>query len=102
MIRGSGRLRKCHSACTLTCSPIHNELGSPAHGMDGPRRVFPSSFFHRNRGGRGLSKSAKSSRAIKELEKFFEATNSLEPKTLQFLGWRGPAKAIRTTKKVSL
>jgi inorganic pyrophosphatase len=42
------------------------------------------------------------SRAIKELEKFFEATNALEPKTLQFLGWRGPAKAIRTIKKVSL
>ena len=42
------------------------------------------------------------SRAIKELEKFFEATNALEPKTLQFLGWRGPAKAIKTIKKTSL
>ena len=42
------------------------------------------------------------SRAIKELEKFFEATNALEPKTLQFLGWRGPAKAIKTIKKTSI
>ena len=42
------------------------------------------------------------SRAIKELEKFFEATNALEPKTLKFLGWRGPAKAIKTIKKSSL
>jgi hypothetical protein len=32
-------------------------------------------------------------RAIKELEKFFEATDALEPKTLKFLGWRGPANA---------
>jgi hypothetical protein len=29
-------------------------------------------------------------------------TNALEPKTLEFLGWRGPAKAIKTIKKVSL
>ena len=42
------------------------------------------------------------SRAIKELEKFFEATNALEAKTLKFLGWRGPAKAIKTIKKSSL
>jgi inorganic pyrophosphatase len=42
------------------------------------------------------------SRATKELEKFFEATNALEAKTLRFLGWRGPAKAIKTIKKVSL
>ena len=42
------------------------------------------------------------SRAIQELEKFFEATNALEPKTLKFLGWRGPAKAIKTIKKSSL
>jgi len=37
------------------------------------------------------------SRATKELE-----TNALEAKTLQFLGWRGPAKAVKTIKKVSL
>jgi inorganic pyrophosphatase len=42
------------------------------------------------------------SRATKELEKFFEATNALEAKTLQFLGWRGPAKAIKTIKKTSI
>ena len=41
-------------------------------------------------------------RAIKELEEFFEATNALEAKTLKFLGWRGPAKAIKTIKKTSL
>jgi len=41
-------------------------------------------------------------RAIEELEKFFEATNALEKKTLKFLGWRGPAKAIKTIKKTSL
>jgi inorganic pyrophosphatase len=36
------------------------------------------------------------------LEKFFEATNALEAKTLQFLGWRGPANAIKTIKKTSI
>jgi len=41
-------------------------------------------------------------RAIEELEKFFEATNALESKNLEFLGWRGPAKAIKTIKKMSL
>ena len=39
------------------------------------------------------------SRAIEELEKFFEATDALESKKLQFLGWRGPARAIKTIKK---
>ena len=41
-------------------------------------------------------------RAIEELEKFFEATDALETKKLQFLGWRGPAKAIKTIKKLAL
>src|SRR5262245_55554525 len=41
-------------------------------------------------------------RAIEELEKFFEATDALESKKLQFLGWRGPAKAIKTIKKLAL
>jgi inorganic pyrophosphatase len=40
-------------------------------------------------------------RAIKELEEFFLATNALEAKTLKFLGWRGPAKAIKTIKETS-
>lgn len=34
-------------------------------------------------------------RAIQELETFFEATNALEAKSLQFLGWGGPRKAIK-------
>ena len=42
------------------------------------------------------------SRAIQKSEKFFEATNALEAKTLKFLGWHGPAKAIKTIKKSSL
>ena len=42
------------------------------------------------------------SRAIEELEKFFEATDALESKTLEFQGWRGPAKAIKTIKKLAL
>ena len=41
-------------------------------------------------------------RAIRELEAFFVATNALEAKTLKFLGWRGPAKAIKTIKKASI
>jgi inorganic pyrophosphatase len=41
-------------------------------------------------------------RAIEELEKFFEATDALEAKELDFRGWRGPAKAIKTIKKMSL
>jgi len=41
-------------------------------------------------------------RAIEELEKFFEATDALESKKLRFLGWRGPARAIKTIKKLAL
>jgi inorganic pyrophosphatase len=41
-------------------------------------------------------------RAIEELEKFFEATDALESKELRFLGWRGPARAIKTIKKLAL
>jgi inorganic pyrophosphatase len=42
------------------------------------------------------------SRAIEELEKFFEATDALESKNLEFQGWRGPARAIKTIKKLAL
>src|ERR1700730_6026825 len=31
-------------------------------------------------------------RAVEELEKFFEATDALEAKKLEFLGWRGPTR----------
>jgi inorganic pyrophosphatase len=40
-------------------------------------------------------------RAVGELEKFFEATDALEDKKLQFQGWRGPAHAIKTIKRLS-
>src|SRR4030081_870237 len=40
-------------------------------------------------------------RAIKELEKFFEATDALENKKLKFLGWRGPTHAIKTIQRLS-
>ena len=40
-------------------------------------------------------------RAIDELERFFEATDALEDKKLEFLGWRSPADAIRTIKRHS-
>jgi inorganic pyrophosphatase len=38
-------------------------------------------------------------RAMKELERFFEATNALENKKLEFLGWRGPSRAVAAIKK---
>jgi inorganic pyrophosphatase len=38
---------------------------------------------------------------VKELEQFFEATDALEDKTLTFLGWKGPSKAIEAIKKSS-
>ena len=41
-------------------------------------------------------------RAIKELEKFFEATDALEAKTLTFKGWRRPATAVKTITKLSV
>lgn len=41
------------------------------------------------------------SRAHNELEQFFRATNALEDKQLEFLGWRGPARAIKTIKRLS-
>jgi inorganic pyrophosphatase len=41
------------------------------------------------------------SRAHDELEKFFLATNALEEKEIDFLGWRGPEHAIDTIKRLS-
>jgi inorganic pyrophosphatase len=41
-------------------------------------------------------------RAIEELERFFEATDSLERKKLKFRGWRGPAKATEMIKRLAL
>jgi inorganic pyrophosphatase len=41
------------------------------------------------------------SRAREELEEFFRATNVLEDKKLEFLGWHGPAHAIKTIKRLS-
>jgi inorganic pyrophosphatase len=38
-------------------------------------------------------------RAIHDLEKFFEATNALEKKKIEFLGWKGSSHAIKTIKK---
>ena len=38
-------------------------------------------------------------RAMEELEHFFLATNELEDKKLEFLGWGGASKAITTIKK---
>ena len=40
-------------------------------------------------------------RAIEELEQFFRATNALEQKELKFLGWEGPARAVKTIKRLS-
>ena len=40
-------------------------------------------------------------RAVDELEKFFQATDALEDKRLEFLGWRGPAHAIKSIKRLS-
>ncbi len=41
-------------------------------------------------------------RAIEELEKFFEATDALERKTLTFKGWHGPARATKTIRNASI
>jgi len=40
-------------------------------------------------------------RAREELEQFFRATTALEDKQLEFLGWRGPARAVKTIKRLS-
>jgi inorganic pyrophosphatase len=40
-------------------------------------------------------------RAVEELEKFFEATDALEDKRLEFLGWKGPSKAVEIIEKFS-
>ena len=40
-------------------------------------------------------------RAKDELEHFFRATNALEDKKLEFLGWRGPNHAVKMIKKLS-
>jgi len=41
------------------------------------------------------------SRAKKELEEFFRATNALEQKSLKFLGWHGPKRAVKTIRHLS-
>jgi inorganic pyrophosphatase len=41
------------------------------------------------------------SRAHKELENFFLATNALEDKELKFRGWRGPNGAVKTIRRLS-
>ena len=40
------------------------------------------------------------SRAREELEQFFRTTNALEDKKLEFLGWHGPGRAIKTIKRL--
>jgi inorganic pyrophosphatase len=40
-------------------------------------------------------------RAIEELEHFFRATNALEKKEIDFLGWRGPTHATKAVRKCS-
>ena len=42
------------------------------------------------------------SRARDELQQFFQATNALEDKEIEFLGWRGPAHATKKIKRLSL
>ena len=41
-------------------------------------------------------------RAIRELEKFFEATDALERKKIVFDGWSGPNRAIKVIKKAAI
>jgi inorganic pyrophosphatase len=40
-------------------------------------------------------------RARDELEQFFIATDALEDKELEFLGWRGPGHAVKAIKRLS-
>ena len=40
-------------------------------------------------------------RAKRELELFFEATNALEDKKLKFVGWDGPAQATKIIRKLA-
>jgi inorganic pyrophosphatase len=40
-------------------------------------------------------------RARQELKQFFRATNALEDKELNFLGWQGPAEAVKKIKRLS-
>jgi inorganic pyrophosphatase len=40
-------------------------------------------------------------RARDELEQFFRATNALENKELEFLGWRSPNHAVKAIKRLS-
>ena len=97
-----------HDAATypglvLTCKPIGvlEVLQSSKGKKERNDRVFvvPDRSPFR---GRSAGHPAAAIAGDKGVEKFFEATNALEAKTLKFLGWRGPAKAIKTIKKSSL
>jgi inorganic pyrophosphatase len=41
-------------------------------------------------------------RAIEDLGRFFQATDALETKKLQFRGWRGPSKAVQMINRLSV
>jgi inorganic pyrophosphatase len=41
------------------------------------------------------------SRAREDLEQFFRATNALQDKEIDVLGWRGPGHAIKTIKRLA-
>ena len=43
-----------------------------------------------------------SDRMKDELQKFFQATDALDDKRLEFLGWRGPKAALKLIKKQAL
>jgi inorganic pyrophosphatase len=87
----------------LRCKPIGvlEVLQTTSHGKERNDRIFAvpdrAPFEGDLQDVRRLP-----ARAIEELEKFFEATDALEDKKLEFLGWRGPAQAIKAIKRLSL
>jgi inorganic pyrophosphatase len=94
-----------HDAATypglvLTCKPIGvlEIMQSSKRRRERNDRLFlipaQSDFEAELQDVRSLSK-----RMTEELQKFFEATDALDDKKLEFLGWRGPAAAIKLIKK---
>jgi|SRR5258706_14826103 inorganic pyrophosphatase len=96
-----------HDAATypglvLRCRPIGvlEVLQTTRHGKETNDRIFAvpdrSPFEGDLQDVRRLP-----ARAVDELERFFEATDALEDKRLEFLGWRGPTRAIKIIKRLS-
>jgi len=96
-----------HDAATypglvLRCKPIGvlEVLQTSGEGEERNDRIFAVPDRSPSEGGLQDVRKLPAG-AVDELQRFFEAANALEEKKLNFLGWRGPGRAVKTIKRLS-